>query len=207
MLRKTNIQLNLEIVFTSIEPIKMKNLLVILLLLSSFYGFSQTRVGGVELPNEILVADHQLKLEGAGTRVKLWMDMYAMGLYLSEEMTEAEEIISIDEYMAIRLEIISGLITSEKMEKATREGFKNATKGEMENIRNAIENFISVFKDGIEKEDIFEFIYSPADGTMVYKNGELKHSIKGLSFKQALFGIWLCEKPADKNLKNNLLGQ
>lgn len=183
----------------------MKNLLTLLLLLSSFYSFSQTRVGGVELPNEMIVKEHQLQLEGAGTRVKLWMDMYAMGLYLTQDMTDAEKIISTDESMGIRLEITSGLITSEKMEKATREGFKNSTKGEMENIKQEIDDFISVFSDDIEKKDVFEFIYSPSDGTMVYKNGELKHSIRGLSFKQALFGIWLCNKPADKNLKEKLL--
>ncbi len=183
----------------------MKKLIIILLLLSGFQGFSQTRVGGVELPNQIIVADQQLQLEGAGTRVKLWMDMYAMGLYLTHDMSDAEKIISSDESMGIRLEIISGLITSEKMEKATREGFKNATNGEMENIKDEIEDFISVFMLGIEKNDVFEFIYSPAAGTMVFKNAELKHSIQGLSFKQALFGIWLCDKPADKSLKDKLL--
>lgn len=183
----------------------MKNLLTLLLLLSSFYSFSQTRVGGVELPNEMIVKEYKLQLEGAGTRVKLWMDMYAMGLYLTQDMTKAEKIISTDESMGIRLEIISGLITSEKMEKATREGFKNATNGEMENIKQEIDDFISVFLGEIEKKDVFEFIYSPSDGTMVYKNGILKHSIRGLSFKQALFGIWLCKNPVDKGLKDRLL--
>jgi len=183
----------------------MKKLLTLFILLSSFYGFSQTRVGGIELPNELIVKEHQLQLKGAGTRVKLWMDMYAMGLYLSKDMNDAEKIIAADESMGIRLEIISGLITSEKMEKATRDGFKNATNGEMENIKQEIDDFISVFLGGIEKKDIFEFIYSPADGTLVYKNGELKQSIRGLSFKQALFGIWLCNKPADKNLKEKLV--
>jgi hypothetical protein len=183
----------------------MKKLATLLLILSSFHSFSQTRVAGVELPNQIIVADQKLQLEGAGTRVKLWMDMYAMGLYLTQDMTDAKKIISIDESMGIRLEIISGLITSEKMESATREGFKNATNGEMENIKQEIDDFISVFQNNIEKKDVFEFIYSPATGTMVYKNGELKQSIPGLSFKQALFGIWLCNKPADNNLKEKLL--
>ncbi|WP_320017880.1 chalcone isomerase family protein [Labilibaculum manganireducens] len=183
----------------------MKKLLTLFLLLSSFYGFSQTRIGGIELPNELIIKEHSLQLKGAGTRVKLWMDMYAMGLYLSKDMNDAGKIITADESMGIRLEIISGLITSEKMEKATRDGFKNATNGEMENIKQEIDDFISVFLGGIEKKDVFEFIYSPADGTLVYKNGKLKQSIQGLSFKQALFGIWLCNKPADKNLKEKLV--
>ncbi len=183
----------------------MKNLLILLFLFSSLSVFSQTKVGGVELPNEILVKENRMQLQGAGTRVKLWMDMYAMGLYLSSDMNNAEQIISKDESMGIRLQIISGLITSEKMEKATRDGFKNATKGEIAHIKTEIDEFISVFLGDIEKEDVFEFMYTPESGTMVYKNGELKDTIIGLPFKQALFGIWLCNKPADKNLKEKLL--
>lgn len=183
----------------------MKNLLILLFLISSLSSFSQTKVGGVELPNEMLVKEKSMQLQGAGTRVKLWMDMYAMGLYLSTDINDAEQIISKDESMGLRLQIISGLITSEKMEKATREGFKNSTKGEMAHIQSEIDEFISVFLGDIEKEDIFEFIYTPENGTMVYKNGELKDTVIGLPFKQALFGIWLCNKPADKDLKKNLL--
>ena len=183
----------------------MKKLITLLLLISSYYSFAQTKVGDVELPNELVVKEHQLQLQGAGTRVKLWMDMYAMGLYLQQKKKQVEKIINNDESMGIRLEIISGLITSAKMEKATRDGFKNATNGKTGPISTEINEFISVFLEGIEKKDIFEFVYVPSDGTMVYKNGQLKKTIMGLPFKQALFGIWLCDKPADKNLKEELL--
>ncbi len=66
----------------------MKKLLILLFLISSLSSFSQTKVGGVELPNEMLVKENSMQLQGAGTRVKLWMDMYAMGLYLSTEMNQ-----------------------------------------------------------------------------------------------------------------------
>lgn len=195
-----------QIIFTTHHKKNtMKNFLILLFLISSLSTFSQTKVGGVELPNEMLVKENRMQLQGAGTRVKLWMDMYAMGLYLSTDINDAEQIISKDESMGIRLQIISGLITSEKMEKATRDGFKNSTNGEMAHIQSEIDEFISVFSGGIEKEDVFEFMYTTESGTMVYKNGELKDSINGLSFKQALFGIWLCKKPVDKSLKEKLL--
>jgi hypothetical protein len=185
----------------------MKKTLTLLLVLSSFFCFSQTKLGRVEFPNQILLENQQLQLEGVGTRVKLWMDMYAMGLYLSQDLKEAEKIINNDESMGIRLEIISGLISSEKMEKACREGFTNSTSGEMENIKQAIEDFIAIFQIDIEKQDVFEFVYSPSEGTQIYKNGELQQSIRGLAFKQALFGIWLGNIPADKSLKESLLGE
>jgi hypothetical protein len=107
--------------------------------------------------------------------------------------------------MGIRLEIISGLITAEKMEKATREGFENSTNNNIQPINPRINDFLSVFLSGVEKKDVFEFVYNPEEGTLVYKNGELKKVIEGLDFKKALFGIWLCNKPADKNLKEDLL--
>ncbi|MPQ47508.1 chalcone isomerase [Marinifilum sp. N1E240] len=183
----------------------MKQFFTLLLIISSLGSIAQTKVGDVELPNEMAIKDNQMQLQGTGTRVKLWMDMYAMGLYINKKMSNADEIINTNECMGIRLEIISGLITSEKMEKATREGFKNATKGNTDPITKEIEEFIAVFSDKIEKKDVFEFVYSSEEGTLLYKNDELKKTIKGLNFKKALFGIWLCDKPADKNLKASLL--
>jgi len=183
----------------------MKKLFTLSLMLISFFCIAQTKVGNVELPNELVIKNYQIQLHGAGTRVKFWMDMYAMGLYLTEDMNQPDQIINKDESMGIRLEIISGLISSEKMEKATREGFKNATQGNTQSIKAEIEDFISVFRSGVDKKDIFEFVYIPDEGTLVYKNGDLKTSISSLVFKKALFGIWLCKKPADKNLKKDLL--
>jgi hypothetical protein len=92
------------------------------------------------------------------------------------------------------------------MENATREGFENATQGNTEPIKIQIEEFISVFKEKIEEDDIFDLIYLPGKGLEVYKNSELKSRIEGLDFKQALFGIWLSEKPAQKSLKKEMLG-
>ncbi len=40
----------------------------------------------------------------------------------------------------------------------------------------------------------------------MFINGISRAVIAGLDFKKALFGIWLCDQPADKNLKKKLLG-
>ncbi|HLU85349.1 MAG TPA: chalcone isomerase family protein, partial [Vicingaceae bacterium] len=61
--------------------------------------------------------------------------------------------------------------------------------------------------DEIKKGDIYDIFYVPNKATLVVKNGKLMAKIEGLDFKKALFGIWLCDKPADKNLKDDLLGQ
>ena len=164
-------------------------------------------IEGINMPESLEVAKSKLILNGAGVRSKFFMDLYVGGLYLQNKSNNPKEIIEGDELMAIRLHIISSLITSKKMENATREGFENATKGNTEPIKGQIEEFISVFKEKIEENDIFDLIYSPGKGLEVYKNSEFKSRIEGLPFKQAVFGIWLSDKPAQKSLKEEMLGK
>jgi hypothetical protein len=48
-------------------------------------------------------------------------------------------------------------------------------------------------------------VYLPNQGVSVSKNGKLMGTVVGAKFKQALFGIWLSDKPADADLKQALL--
>jgi hypothetical protein len=178
-------------------------LVVILLIMSPVSNARE--IEGITMPESLEAGTSELILNGAGVRSKFFMDLYVGGLYLQNKNSNPQEIIEGDEPMAIRLHIISSLITSKKMENATREGFENATKGNTEPIKSQIEEFIAVFKEKIEENDIFELIYSPANGLEVYKNSALKSRIEGLTFKQALFGIWLSDKPAQKSLKEEML--
>jgi len=103
--------------------------------------------------------------------------------------------------------MISGLVTSDKMESAVREGFENSTKGNVAPFKSKIEAFINVFKAKLNKGDLFEIAYVPGKGVEVFKNGSLSSTIQGLDFKKALFGIWLCDKPAQEDLKEKMLGK
>ena len=163
-------------------------------------------VGGVQLPESLKTDAQPLALNGTGVRSKFFMDIYAAGLYLSETSSEAPSIISQDKPMALRLHITSGLLTAEKMETATREGFEKSTGGNVAPIQGTIDEFIDTFRDGIVENDIFDFVYTPAAGVNVFKNGELKKTVKGLDFKQALFGIWLSDDAVSDDLKEGLLG-
>ena len=164
-------------------------------------------VAGIKIPDSITAGNTKLVLNGAGTRTKFFMKMYVGALYLSESNSSPDKIIEADAPMAITLHITSSLITSERMEEATREGFDNSTGGKTTAIANEIEKFISVFKEKISEKDVYDLVYSPDKGVEVSKNQTLKVVIKGLEFKKALFGIWLCDKPAQKSLKKEMLGK
>ena len=168
---------------------------------------AQTKVGGVNLPNTESFQGQTLNLNGAGVREKLWIDLYAGGLYLSEKSSDAPAIVSADKPMSIKLHIVSKLITSEKMMDAVNEGFENSTGGNTKPLSADIKKFQSFFMEEIKKNDIFDIVYMPSQGVMVYKNDKELGTIKGMDFKKALFGIWLSNRPADDDLKEAMLGK
>lgn len=189
----------------------MKNLAALFVCFFACMIFSTSinakNIAGVELPDSLSTTNQTLTLNGAGVRTKLFFDIYAAGLYLSAPSDDAQVILQQDEVMALRLHIVSGLLSSEKMKKATLEGFELSTNGNMTPIKPTIDKLINAFQEDIVENDVFEFVYSPASGIQVFKNGQLKTTLKGLAFKQAFFGIWLGEKPTQKSLKKKLLGQ
>ena len=184
-----------------------KSIIFILIILFFSPVLLSKEFAGVKVPDSITAGKTKLVLNGAGTRTKFFMKMYVGALYLAEYSSSPDKIIEADKPMAISLYITSSLITSERMEEATREGFHNSTGGNTAPIADAIEKFISVFKEKISENDVYELVYLPGQGVEVLKNSSLKVTIKGLEFKKALFGIWLCDKPAQKSLKKEMLGK
>ena len=161
-----------------------------------------------ELPATLEFDGAKLVLNGSGVRKKYMMSLYDGGLYLESKSSDAAAIIAADKPMAIRLEITSGMITSEKMEEALLEGIDNSTGGNTAPIQEYTDAFMSAFKEEIKDGDNFNIGYTPGKGIDTYKNGtHLKTIDGGMTFKEAVFGIWLGDKPADKNLKKGMLGK
>lgn len=175
-------------------------------LLSS--SLQAAEVAGVDVPDSIKTTTAQeLKLNGAGVREKWLMDLYVGALYLKQQQKDAVKIIKQEDEMAIRLHMVSNLVTSEKMTSATLEGFENALHGNTAPLKTEIDAFLATFKEPIKKDDVFEMVYVPGEGVKIYKNQALKNTIAGEAFKQALFGIWLSDQPAQKSLKAEMLGE
>jgi len=186
-----------------------KWILAVGILIALVPGSEALEIEGVELPNTLKAGKTELVLNGAGVRTKFMMDMYVAGLYLEKKSHDAEKIIQADEPMAIRLHITSKLISSKKMVSATEAGFVTATEGNTAPIQKKIDSFISVFKKGIQRNDVYDLVYIPGTGVEAGKNGTILETIPGIEFKQALFGIWLCKNPSHKcpGLKSGMLGK
>ena len=161
-------------------------------------------VGGIHIPDTLELDGSRLTLNGSGIREKFFIDIYVGALYLRHKNSHPKKIISADEPMAIRLHIVSGLIKGKQMKEATLEGFEKSTKGNVGPIQPQIDKFISVFKDAIHPNDVYDLVYIPGNGIKAYKNGTFVLSAKGFDFKQALFGIWLCDTPVQESLKKEM---
>jgi len=160
------------------------------------------------IPSTMNVAGKNLVLNGVGTRTKFVLSIYHAGLYLQKKSNNAQQIIAANQPMAIRMNIVSGFASASKMKNALNQGFKNATGGKTAPIQPQINQLLkAAFSGKVNKGDIMDLVYNPATGTQVIKNRKVLTTIKGLPFKQALFGIWLSNKPAQASLKNQLLGK
>ena len=178
----------------------LSSAVLLLAVLSSARGLA------VELPATLTVSGQKLVLNGAGTRKKYFLELYDAGLYLTQPNNQPAAIIDADAQMAIHLVITSKLVSQEKFLASLEQGFQNSTQGKVEPIRGEIEKFRQCFADEIARGDVFDLIYTPAHGVVVFKNGKRNGTVPGLAFKRALFGIWLSDRPADAALKQAFLG-
>ncbi len=191
----------------------MKKILLLLTLLlslqfSTVSAQTQIEVNGVNVPRKIDFQGKSLQLNGAGGRSKMWLEVYVQALYLSQLSQDPQFIIDSDTEMAVRIEITSSIVSSNKLTKAMNTGFEKSAGANLEQLRPRIEQLKSFLSDVITEKDVFVIAYNPLDQNVyVSKNEVLKGKIPGFDFKKALFGIWLSDKPVDETLKKHLLGQ
>jgi len=184
--------------------IMFKKILLVFFLSLFLLPVFSLEIGGKNLPDTKNVGEKNLILNGAGIRKKLIIKVYACGLYLTDKNSNSETILNANEPIAIRMHFIYKKVASEKLVNAWDKGFSN------NNVANSlqpkIDKFNSFFTESAKKNDIYEIIYLPEEGTSVFINSDLKGTIKGFEFRKAVFSIWLGENTALPKLKEKLLG-
>jgi hypothetical protein len=187
----------------------MKNkLLIIIPTLLIFIGssLSLSTQAAVELPNSMNYEGIELNLNGQGTRTMFFVKIYESGLYLDSANSNGEEVTNQDSVMAIRLDVLSSMLTADSMKKAINDGFVKSTNDNTQPIADRISQFMATLNDAVAVDDVFEFVYLPGSGVDVTKNSKHLDTIAGLEFKKAFFGIWLSDNPIQKSLKKAMLG-
>ncbi len=183
-----------------------KSLLIFLVLVFAAASlYAAPVIADVKLEDSLAFDGYEYNFKGAGIRKKLVLKLYVGSLYTNREADREEKILEGPVASVIRLDIISGLITSKLMKETVQEGFEKAMGGDTSSLQKEIDSFIAVFSEEIVKGDQFSFVSLPGVGVTAYKGYEKLTIILNDRFRETLFSIWLGKDPVDSKLKKKMM--
>jgi hypothetical protein len=135
-------------------------------------------------------------------RKKMLVKVYVAGLYLARPTSDATTALAPDAPRRIVLRMMRNL-DRKKLDEALTKGFVDNAGSQLPALQGRLNQLRSVLSD-VHEGDVLEFTYLPGGGTVVHGNGR-QITIPGKDFSDALFSIWLGNRPVDENLKRALL--
>ena len=165
------------------------------------------RIAGVDVTQSVTIEDKALVLNGAGIRKKLFIKVYVGSLYLTAKQTAVDKILADPGAKSIVMNFLYKELSNKKLVDGWNTGFSNNNSAkELKTLQERIIQFNALFTT-VRKGDEIRLDYLPGEGTKVNLNGTLKGTVPGDDFHRALLKIWLGDKPADANLKDDMLGK
>jgi hypothetical protein len=187
-----------------------KLVLALLLSASCVFPAQALDLAGAHFDDKINLAGSELQLNGAGIRTKLFLKVYAIGLYLPQKSEGVDAVLSSKGARRIQIITLRDL-TAEQLTDAFVEALNaNHSEAEMSKLAARVERFrttmLSIGKT--PEKTIIRLDYLPASGTRLTLGNEQKGSdIAGEDFYQALLRIWLGNSPVQGDLKDKLSGK
>ena len=164
---------------------------------------------GVKVADSATVAGKELKLNGAGMRIKFVVKVYAMGLYLTEKKTTPAEILALNGPKRVSLTMMREVNSDEFGQLFITAMNNNSDKAEKAKYFNQTVKFGEMFAslDKVKKGDVVTLDWIPGTGTVSSVNGKQQGEVlPDAGFYNAMLRIWLGDNPADNSLKPLLLG-
>ena len=167
-------------------------------------------VGGLKFDDTVKVAGKELKVNGAGVRVRIVVKVYAMVLYLPEKKDTAAGVLESPGPRRFSLGLLRE-VTGEELGQAFMTGITaNTDKAERSKFVNQLAQFGEAFVNipQAKKGDVINVDWVPDTGTVMTFNGKpIGEPLKDIAFYNAVLKIWLGDKPVDSSLKPQLLGK
>ena len=165
--------------------------------------------GGISFEDTARVAGKEIKLNGAGVRTKVFVKVYAAGLYVPEKRNNVADILRQEGPRRVTV-VMARDVSADTFGKAFMDGLNdNLDKAEKARVASQIGKFGEVFAmvENLRKGDVLHLDWIPGSGTQCTLNGrKLGEPIPDLAFYNAVLRIWLGDKPVDGSLKSALLG-
>lgn len=169
-------------------------------------GAGAVELAGVSLPDSVQVAGTTLKLNGAGIRKKVIIKVYVGGLYLAAPKPDPAAILAADEPRQMIMHFVYKEVEAAKVTEAFRDGFASNSAASLPTLQARLDVFCALWPT-MRAGDRAVMTYVPGTGTSLVINGKELGTTEGRDFADALFAVWLGQKPADSGLKEGLLGK
>ena len=167
-------------------------------------------VGGLKFDDSVKVAGKELKLNGAGVRVRVIVKVYALALYLPEKKDTTAGVLESTGPRRFTVALLRE-VTGDELGQAFMAGITaNTDKAERSKFVNQLAQFGEAFVNIPQgkKGDVITVDWVPDTGTVMFLNGKpIGEPMKDIAFYNAVLKIWLGDKPVDSSLKPQLLGK
>lgn len=191
----------------------MKKVFSAIWLFFALPAFAAVTVAGVTFDEAAKVGAGDTVLNGAGVRGVLFLNAYAIGLYLPKKQTDAVAAFQAKGAKRLRVVVLMEA-PAERFAQSLAKGIeKNHDTEAMARLQTRVDAFkVALLSIGrVHSGDVADFDWLPEgqDGVLrLTINGKKQgEDITGEDFYQALMTVWLGERPADRALKTVLLGQ
>lgn len=158
-------------------------------------------------PSELSIGQTRCVLNGFGLRKKFIVDVYYGALYVTEKSSDPLTITQADKAKGIVMHFVYKEVKASKLVETWKEGFAKTASNPSTALKSRLETFEGYFTESVKKGDEIRLLYEPGIGTHVVIKGQEKGVVPGADFMQALWGIFLGDKPASEALKKGMLGQ
>jgi hypothetical protein len=166
-------------------------------------------LAGVKYAPSVSLAGSTLLLNGAGIRYKFVVKVYTAGLYLGAKAATPEAVLAAAGPKRIHVVMLRDIDANELGRLFTRGLQDNAPKEEFSKSIEGTLRIADIFsaKKKLLAGESFSVDWVPGAGTTVLVNGKPQgEAVKEPEFFNALLRIWLGASPADRLLKDALLG-
>ena len=166
-------------------------------------------VAGVKVPDEAIVANSNLLLNGAGVRYKGPFKVYTAALYLNRKVSTPEAAHAAPGAKRIVLTMLRDIKAEELGSLFMRSMEQNTPKADLLKVLPVLPRMGEIFVEQRKmlSGDSITIDWIPGTGTVLSVRGKLQgQPFKEPEFFHAMLDIWLGKDPADWMLKDALLG-
>lgn len=170
-----------------------------------------TKYYGHEFPQQVMVAEQTLQLNGVGGRSVpvIFMRVFATALYLPQAAHDSVSIIDMAGAKRIQIRMNYGVAAKEFKKALVRGIEKNHSPEQQAALAPRTQAFGKIIDSfgQVKSGDVINMDFIPNQGLIVSVNDKVKgQPIAGADFYAAVLRIFIGNRPAEQDMKERLLG-